>query len=108
MAGKRGDKARQILADTIIKAFGDDFINVADKKIYVWVPDGVGGERIQFAISATMPKTQVSAAPAPSSAGAWDDGTTDLAPASPPATMPTELSAEDRAKVNALLKELGL
>ena len=62
MANKRGDLAREKVRDTIIKAFGGDFITIYDKKIYVKAQDGANGEEIQFAITMTMPKTPIDAA----------------------------------------------
>lgn len=102
---KRGDQARQVVADTIAKAFGDNFICCQDKKIYVWAPDGLGGEKIQFAISATMPKVQVTGdtVTVNNNDAAWSD-----TPSAPAPTGPVTLSAEDQAKVEALMRELGL
>ena len=56
---RKGDAARESIKNTIIKAFGDDFVAVVDKKLYVQAQDGPGGEVVQFAISLTMPKVPV-------------------------------------------------
>lgn len=60
MAGRRGDYARSSVVNTIINAFGDNYVATQDKKIYVNATEG--GEVIQFAISITMPKTPIAAA----------------------------------------------
>ena len=54
---KRGDTARAEVYEKITTAFGDDFVGVVDKKIYVTANED--GEKIQFAITITMPKNQI-------------------------------------------------
>lgn len=113
---RRGDTAREHIQNTIIATFGDDFVAVQDKKIYVMADDG-SGEKIQFAISLTMPKVPVGAAPAPAASHNWDTDAEaaiphnwDSAPsaAASSAAPQTEVSAEDKAKVDELLKTLGI
>lgn len=110
---KKGDVARQDVMDTIIKAFKDidSYCCTADKKIYVWAQDGAGGEKLQFAVSITMPKTPVLAGGEVSgNEGAWSDapktGTAASSTASSPA--PVELSAADKAKVQELMRRLNV
>lgn len=101
MAQRRGDLAKQSAIATIQAAFGEDFVGLIDKKLYVNVKDGPNGEVVQLSIALTMPKTPVSASVAPtgdSNAAAWENK---------PAT-PTELSAEDKAKVADLCARLGI
>lgn len=104
---KRGDAAREAVKNKIIEAFGSDFVAFLDKKIYVEVQDGPGGETLQFAITMTMPKTSVArqegASDLPPATGDW----TGPAAATPVAT-PTEITADDKAKVAELMKKLGL
>lgn len=59
MGIRRGDEARARLAQIISEGFGDHFLGIADKKLYLWVEDGPGGEPIQFAITITMPKNPI-------------------------------------------------
>ena len=96
MAQRKGDAAKTAVTNTILNTFKDSFL--LDKKIYITVPDGTNGEPVQLALSLTMPKTTVAASPSiDGSAAAWD----------PPST---DLSAEDKTKVNSLyqkLKSLG-
>lgn len=95
---KRGDTAREAVKNKIIEAFGEDFVGIADKKIYVQVSDG--GEMIQFAIAMTMPKN-------PLEVGNNSDVTA-AGGSVAPVTTPTELSSEDKEKVADLMKKLGL
>ena len=53
----KGANAKVVVENKIKEAFGNDFIGIADKKIYVWADDG--GEKVQVAISMTCPKTPV-------------------------------------------------
>ena len=96
MAQRRGDLAKQSAIATIQTAFGDDFVGLIDKKLYVIVKDGPNGEVVQLSIALTMPKTPVSASAVPVTAQAPDGNA--AAWESKPAT-PTELSAEDQAKL---------
>lgn len=101
MAQRRGDLAKQSAIATIQAAFGEDFVGLIDKKLYVNVKDGPNGEVVQLSIALTMPKTPVASVTAPtgdSNAAAWENK---------PAT-PTELSAEDKAKVADLCARLGI
>ena len=106
---KRGDIARERVKDTIINAFSasGDYITTQDKKIYVQARDGDNGEVIQFAISMTMPKTQVSAAPA---ATWYPEGSPDSEQVSMPVktVKPVEMSPEDKAAVERLKRALGV
>lgn len=98
---KRGDQARQSVMDTIRKAFGNDFVGIQDKKIYVFAQDGVNGEKIQFSVSITMPKTPI--------AGGGDVAPSSSTPnTSAEAFTPTELAPEDKMKIEELKKKLGI
>lgn len=101
---RRGDQARQDVTNRILNAFAGSFVQ--DKKIYVNVLEG--GEAIQFAISLTMPKTPV-AGPAAGS-GIDAAGNHDFSDMNTKPVMPTqtEISAEDSAKVDELMKRLGI
>lgn len=108
---KRGDAARADVMDTIVRAFKDvDALEgVVDKKIYVWAQDGAGGEKIQFAISITAPKTPVTCGGAVNGNEApWESAPQTSPAASSASKVPIELSAADRAKVQELMTQLGL
>lgn len=99
---KRGDQARESVKNTIMAAFSNtnNFVGIADKKIYVTAEDGIGGEKIQFAISMTMPKTPLS-----ESAIATTSNET---AATPKTSGPVILAAEDEAMVDKLMEKLGI
>lgn len=105
MAQRRGDLAKQSAIATIQAAFGEDFVGLIDKKLYVNVKDGPNGEVVQLSIALTMPKTPVNTSAVPVTAPATDGNA--AAWESKPAT-PTELSAEDKAKVADLCARLGI
>ena len=103
MAQRRGDAAKAAAINTILNTFEGSFF--LDKKIYINVKDGPNGEVVQLSIALTMPKTPVNASATPvtaptgeSNVAAWENK---------PAT-PTELSAEDKAKVADLCARLGI
>lgn len=111
MATRRGDIAKQSAINTIIQAFGDNYVTQQDKKIYVFASDGPGTEKVQLAISITMPKVQVTCGGAvPSNDGAWPVATSTNPAANQVSAQPTsvQLSDEDKAKVDELMKALGL
>lgn len=102
MAQRRGDAAKTAAINTILNTFEGSFL--LDKKIYINVKDGPNGEMVQLSIALTMPKTPVNASEtsvaAPSkdgNAAAWETPST-----------PTELSAEDKTKVEELCRRLGI
>jgi len=99
MAQRRGDLAKQYVSDTIIQAFSGNYLATQDKKIYLNVPDGPGGEIVQIALSMTMPKVQIEA-PA---AGAPTSASTHA-----PTKTPVTLSDDDKAAVAQLMKNLGI
>ena len=103
---KKGDMARADVAQTIINAFGANYVATVDKKIYVEAQDGPGGETLQFSIAITMPKTGVARNSAPTTSvpadSAWEG------PTAPAVAPPTEISDSDKAKVAELMKQLGL
>lgn len=105
MAQRRGDLAKQSAIATIQEAFGEGFVGLIDKKLYVNVKDGPNGEVVQLSITLTMPKTPVNTSAVPVSAPTGDSNA--AAWESTPAT-PTELSSEDKAKVADLCKKLNI
>lgn len=91
----RGSAAKEQVTNKIINAFGSNFIVIDDKKkIYVWADDG--NEKVQIAISLTMPKTMIEA-PNPN-ANDWTD--------EQPVLRSIELSEEDRIAIEKLKKKL--
>ena len=85
---KRGEGAKNNVVKKIQEAFGEDFIGIRDKKIYVNAIDSPGNEKLQIAITFTLPKTVVETTN-------FEDN-------------PTELSSADKRKVEDLKKILGV
>lgn len=100
MAIRRGDVAKATVTDTIVKAFGDNVTGIVDKKIYVNIPEGQ--DIVQIAISLTMPKIPIAATEVGSESNQGSTTPQVTAPAS------TELSPEDKAAVDKLMKSLGI
>lgn len=110
---KKGEQARASVVAAIEELFKSKgaYETTQDKKIYVWAQDGPGGERIQYAISLTAPKNPVICGDASSSCdGAWSVATSTDPAAIQVFAQPasTQLSDEDKAKVDELMKALGL
>lgn len=53
----KGSIAKEKVEQKIIEAFGDDFVGISDKKLYVWAEEN--GERIQVALTLTCPKVMI-------------------------------------------------
>lgn len=93
----KGALAKEQINARIQAAFGEDYIGVFDKKIYVWGDDG--GEKVQIAIAMTCPKTEV--------AVGQPQNTTE-----PASVMPVTLNSavtpeEEQAALEALYEKLG-
>lgn len=105
----KGATAKIEVENIIKNAFGNNFIGVVDKKLYVWADDG--GQKVQIAIALTCPKVEVevgAAAPVLQNGG-WDFD----AAAQPTVTIasnpgPVEITPEEEANIQALLARLGL
>lgn len=54
---RKGDEAKSKIIEKIKESFGQDFVGIQDKKLYVVQEEN--GEKLQFAISITMPKTGI-------------------------------------------------
>lgn len=97
-------------AEKIIKeAFGENYIGIFDKKIYIWADDG--GQRVQLAISMTCPKNEIEVAtPAtPIKNGGWDFESPAVASvAGQVGSEPAEITPEEQANLAKLLERLGL
>lgn len=103
MAQRRGDVAKTAAINTILNTFEGSFL--LDKKIYINVKDGPNGEVVQLSIALTMPKTPVNASAVPVATPAGDSNAAAWESAS---ATPTELSQEDKAKVEELCRKLGI
>lgn len=85
---KRGEGAKNNVIKKIQEAFGEDFVGIKDKKIYVNAIDTPNNEKLQIAITLTLPKAVVETTN-------FEDN-------------PTELSSADKHKVEDLKKILGV
>lgn len=85
---KRGEGAKNNVVKKIQEAFGEDFVGIKDKKIYVNAIDSPNNEKLQIAITLTLPKAAVETTN-------FEDN-------------PTELSSADKRKVEDLKKILGV
>lgn len=93
----RGSIAKENLIKRFATAVGDDFICERDKKFYFWSTEN--GERIQVAVSMTVPKTPVECnAPG---------GDLDFSDTQTEAKL-VEMGADEKATLNRLMTELGL
>lgn len=102
----KGTIGKQAVVNKIKSAFGKDYIGEFDKKYYVWAIEN--GERIQIAISLTCPKVPVELA-ANVSMGDFnfeDENFNTVVAAAP--YQPAEITDEERARVEDLMKSLGL
>ena len=101
----KGAKAKDNVKQIITNAFGDNFVGEVDKKLYVWADDG--GETVQIAIAMTMPKTPVGAAP--KNTNDWTaPSTPGIVGGAAVAGVGATISEEDEAKIQSLMKELGI
>ena len=115
----KNDIAKSEVERKIALAFGDDFIGVQDKKIYVWA-DG-GGEKLQVAISMTCPKIWLEQESKPAAQAApsankgttppweddgWDFSTPEITESKPQPKV--ELSQEEEDNIAKLMERLGL
>lgn len=89
---KRGEGAKNNVVKKIQEAFGEDFIGIRDKKIYVNAIDSPSNEKLQIAITLTLPKVTIDTVVEDTN---FEDGS-------------TELSEADKRKVEDLKKILGI
>ena len=68
----KGDIGKELIIKKIKEAFGDDFVGVVDKKVYLWTKEN--GERIQIALSLTATKNPIAVGGTPLKAGDLDFG----------------------------------
>ena len=89
---KRGEGAKNNVVKKIQEAFGEDFIGIRDKKIYVNAIDSPSNEKLQIAITLTLPKVTIDTVVEDTN---FEDSS-------------TELSEADKRKVEDLKKFLGI
>lgn len=105
----KGTIAKSNIEKIIQDAFGENYIGIFDKKIYVWADDG--GQKVQIAISMTCPKNEVeiTAPSTPIKNGGWDfEAPAAVATTGQVGAEPAEITAEEKANLAILLERLGM
>jgi len=93
----KGTLAKENVINKIKEAFGDDYIGIVDKKVYLWGNEN--GEKIQICVAFTCPKQPIAVVPSDSA----------LEVDAPLATTKTiETSKEEEDTINNFMKQLGL
>lgn len=110
----RGNIVKEKVINIIQQAFGEDYLGISDKKIYVQANDGANGI-VQVAITLTCPKIPIETFNTPivsptstTTELPWDPNDTppwEEAPKTQPAVEVTNVEKENLAK---LLEKLGL
>lgn len=94
----KGNIAKTNIISKLREAFGEDFVGVVDKKVYVYADDG--GEKVQIAISMTCPKVEIAADGSTASEVVTNSAT--VTPA-----VPAQTSAEEQQQLDDLFAKLG-
>ena len=105
----RGNDAKELVIKKIHEAFGNDFLGLYDKKVYVQAKEG--GEMVQVAITLTCPKTPVQFADAATNDdGDWDFSGEPKAPTASAVAVapPAEITEEEKTRLAELMARLGL
>ena len=108
----RGSIAKEEVAKKIIECFGQDQAFIYDKKLYINTKEN--GERLQICITLTCPKNLVgieaTGSPVPKSAftGGLDFESMGAAGVAPEPFKPAEITPDEKATVQELMKRLGL
>lgn len=104
-----GNEAKENLINNFIKAAGESYIGMYDKKYYFWSEER--GERKQVAVSLTCPKINLEVASDVNDTGDWDwgEGKKDLNAAVPITSAgPAEITDEEVDNIKMLFEKLGL
>jgi hypothetical protein len=103
----RGNIAKEAVEKKIREAFGQNWIGVYDKKLYVWAQEN--GEQVQVAISLTCPKVPVEIADAPITGDYnFEDDAPNNVVVAAGGYQPAEITQDERDRVVELMKALGL
>ena len=97
---RKGDLAKQNFIQKLQETFGEDYVVTQDKKTYIWMDDIDG--KVQLAVSTTMVKEPITVDSPKASAFKKKDSSSEE-------EIPTlEISKEDKAKVEELMRTLGI
>lgn len=100
----KGDQAKNAVIEKIKAAFGEDYIDIVDKKIYVWAKEGA--EKVQIAISLTATKTPIGTTGSLDFGGGLDFEA--MATGDPIPEKKLEITQEEQDNISALFARLGL
>lgn len=102
----RGSQAKAEISKKIIECFGRNNVIESGGKLYITTREN--GETLQIALSLTCPKTMVGIETSTSapSGGAFESF--GAAVAEPEPFKPAEITEEERANVQELMRRLGL
>lgn len=100
----KGSEAKDKVFAALAEAFGPDWIGIVDKKGYLWVKEG--GEKLQIAVSLTVPKSPVGVVNTATSGG-FDFS--DEAPVIAPTKFePAEVSQDELDNLQEMMRKLNL
>lgn len=106
----RGDIAKNRVIDKIKAAFGEDYVGVVDKKVYVWAQDS--GEKVQIALTLTATKNPVSVGDNVIKTGDLDFGGgmdfEAMGTGEVVQSKAAEITEDEKANIAALMARLGL
>lgn len=106
----KGDIGKQLIINKIKDAFGEDFVGVVDKKVYLWTKEN--GERIQIALTLTATKNPITPDGAPATTGSLDfGGGLDFEAMDSGSLIPSKqakISEDEKNNIAELMKKLGL
>ena len=106
----KGDLGKQLIINKIKEAFGEDFVGVVDKKVYLWTKEN--GERIQIALTLTATKNPIAPDGTPATTGSLDfGGGLDFEAMDSGNLIPSkqaEKSDQEMQNIADLMKKLGL
>lgn len=94
----KGSIAKENLIKRFATAVGEDFICEKDKKFYFWSTEN--GERVQVAVSMTVPKTPIECT-APGGDLNFDNDNI-------PEVVTVEMNRDEKETLDRLMAELGL
>ena len=96
----KGNIAKQNVENIIREAFGENFLGVQDKKLYVLADDD--GEKVQIALTLTCPKNPI---------GFNEDGMdfeNNINFKEPSQFKPAEITNQETENILKMMKELGI
>lgn len=104
----KGTVAKENVEKKIAQVFGENYLGIYDKKIYVMSEEN--GEKVQVAIALTCPKVPIEFGykPATTAAGDWDFESMEATLKVPVNAPAAEITPEEKANLQSLLERLGL